>query len=314
MMYEKLDYILAIAEERNLTKAAQKLFVSQPTLTVHLNRLESQLGVKLFDRSTSPVTITPAGQFYIEKMKQIADQERAVRSSLQGIANPAQTLNVGIGQVRGRHWLPLILPTFCKMHPDIKIQLFQLPEASIADSLQQGQLDILIGILPSMRSDIEVITLLKEHMFLLASHSFQILTPQERSLGIDTPAIVQPSRLNGLPFIIPSPDLGLYKSYETLLRLNHFQPGRTIAVNDSSTGMHLARKGLGVQLLPGSLMILNPEITSQTLDFFQLPNMPDDRKCSVAFRRDTLKMELIQDFLTIIDQEVIPQCVAITKC
>ena len=68
MLYEKLDYVLAIAEEQNLTRAAKKLYISQPTLTMYLNRLEENLGVKLFDRRNTPITITPAGRRYIEKM------------------------------------------------------------------------------------------------------------------------------------------------------------------------------------------------------------------------------------------------------
>lgn len=62
MLYEKLDYVLAIAEEQNLTRAAKKLYISQPTLTMYLNRLEENLGVKLFDRRKTPITHHPCRQ------------------------------------------------------------------------------------------------------------------------------------------------------------------------------------------------------------------------------------------------------------
>ena len=79
MLYEKLDYVLAIAEEQNLTRAAKKLYISQPTLTMYLNRLEENLGVKLFDRRKTPITITPAGRRYIEKMTEISEEEQILR-------------------------------------------------------------------------------------------------------------------------------------------------------------------------------------------------------------------------------------------
>ena len=60
MLYEKLNYVIAVAEEQNLTLAAKRLFISQPALTLYLNRLESELGVKLFNRGKSPVTLTDA--------------------------------------------------------------------------------------------------------------------------------------------------------------------------------------------------------------------------------------------------------------
>ena len=105
MLYEKLNYIIAIAEERNLTQAAKRLYISQPTLTLYLNRLENELGVKLFDRTKSPVTLTDAGAYYLEKMKKIYASAQALRSQIHFIANPTQTLLVGIGQVRGHHLL-----------------------------------------------------------------------------------------------------------------------------------------------------------------------------------------------------------------
>ena len=61
-MTYRLDYVLALAEERNLTKAAQKLYISQPTLTKYITRLEQDLGVQLFDRTVQPIRITRAGR------------------------------------------------------------------------------------------------------------------------------------------------------------------------------------------------------------------------------------------------------------
>ena len=113
MMYEKLEYVLAIAEEQNLTRAARKLYISQPTLTLYLNRLEAELGVRLFDRGRTPIRLTDAGRYYIDKMKQIYYAELALRNDLRLVADPEQTLVIGIGQVRGHHWLPKLLPGFC---------------------------------------------------------------------------------------------------------------------------------------------------------------------------------------------------------
>ena len=83
MLYEKLDYVLAIAEEQNLTRAAKKLYISQPTLTMYLNRLEENLGVKLFDRRKTPITITPAGRRYIEKMTEISEEEQILQRRIK---------------------------------------------------------------------------------------------------------------------------------------------------------------------------------------------------------------------------------------
>ncbi len=71
MMIDKMDYIFAIAREQNLTRAAKRLFVAQSTLTMYLNRVEQELGIKLFDRSKTPILPTPAGALCIEELKKI---------------------------------------------------------------------------------------------------------------------------------------------------------------------------------------------------------------------------------------------------
>lgn len=119
MLYEKLDYVLAIAEEQNLTRAAKKLYISQPTLTMYLNRLEENLGVKLFDRRKTPITITPAGRRYIEKMTEISEEEQILRGELKSVQNPAQTFRIGSARVRGHYWLPPLLRILSKQHPDM---------------------------------------------------------------------------------------------------------------------------------------------------------------------------------------------------
>ena len=119
MLYEKLDYVLAIAEEQNLTRAAKKLYISQPTLTMYLNRLEENLGVKLFDRKKNPITITPAGRRYIEKMTEISEEEQILRGELKSVQNPAQTFRIGSSRVRGHYYLPPLLRILSKQHPDM---------------------------------------------------------------------------------------------------------------------------------------------------------------------------------------------------
>ena len=99
-----------MAEERNLTRAARKAFISQPTLTNYINRLEEQLGVKLFDRSVTPIEITRAGALYIEQMKKIQLAETNLRNELRILGSMETVFHLGIGATRGNHWLPLLLP------------------------------------------------------------------------------------------------------------------------------------------------------------------------------------------------------------
>ena len=308
MLYEKLNYIIAIAEERNLTQAAKRLYISQPTLTLYLNRLENELGVKLFDRSKSPVTLTDAGAYYLEKMKKIYASEQALRSQIHFIANPTQTLLVGIGQVRGHHWLPLFLPTFCSIHPDINVQILQETEQHMYEDLQKQKLDVGIGVFPAS-TDIEMVEIMEETLFFAAHRKFGLIPDHLRGKhDMKNPYIVQPDQLNGLPFIIPQVSNGLYDTYETILQNNQIHPSRTISINNLSTGLLLNVKGLGVQLLSGSVVYFSHEPGVNQLDLFLLENMPETRKCTAIYQGGNIKQKLIQDLIRTLKNEVLPWC------
>lgn len=308
MLYEKLNYIIAIAEERNLTQAAKRLYISQPTLTLYLNRLENELGVKLFDRSKSPVTLTDAGAYYLEKMKKIYASEQALRSQIHFIANPTQTLLVGIGQVRGHHWLPLFLPTFCSIHPDINVQIVQETEQQMYEDLQKQKLDVGIGVFPAS-TDIEMVEIMEETLFFAAHRKFGLIPDHLRGKhDMKNPYIVQPDQLNGLPFIISQVSNGLYATYETILQNNQIHPSRTISINNLSTGLLLNVKGMGVQLLSGSVVYFSHEPGVNQLDLFLLENMPETRKCTAIYQGGNIKQKLIQDLIRTLKNEVLPWC------
>lgn len=311
MLYEKLNYVLTIAEEQNLTRAAKRLFISQPTLTLYLNRLEAELGAKLFDRTKSPITLTEAGRFYIENMKKIAASEQLVRNDIKLLANPDQTLVIGIGQVRGHHWLPAILPNFCAMHPGINIQIQQSAEQQMNDALTNGKIDVAFGVLPASSVQLEVVDLIYESLFLVAHKSFGLIPAFIRTkFDADNPYPVEPQKLDGLPFIAPQVSNGLYDSYEKLILKSGIHPSRTISINNLNTGFQLVRRGLGVQLLSGSLLQVDEEykLDLHDLDFCILEDMPSSRKCVAAYQPDNAKAKLIRDLLQIIQETLLPEC------
>lgn len=301
MLTDRLNYVLAIAEERNITAAARKLYVSQPTLTVYLNRLESELGVKLFDRSRTPITLTPAGVYYIEEMKKIEESEQKMRSSIRLVADPSRTLLVGIGQVRGSNWLPQILPDFCSIHPDVNVQILQAVESRQGEMLKNGRLDLAIGHLPPSVQNFEVYEFDPEPICLCAHKKFGLIPSDVRSQYTPLhPYEIPVEALNGLPFIAPDVGNGSYEIYRESI-LNHgVIPSRIISINNQKTGFALTVQGLGVQLVAGVQLIEN----ISELDYLTVSGMPLSRSCCAAYSENSQKAVLIRDFIRLIDQNV----------
>lgn len=126
------EYFLTIAQENSISRAAEKLYISQSSLSQYLAKLESGLEVKLFDRSTNPIQITEAGKIY----QQFLESERYLYQRLQSDLNEenrsrSQRVSVGLGTWRGSLLLPEILPPFLTQHPRARVELREFPVSEL---------------------------------------------------------------------------------------------------------------------------------------------------------------------------------------
>ena len=136
MTLTQLHYTLAVAEEGNFTKAAEKCFVTQPTLSMQVQKLEEELTIKLFNRNTKPISLTPIGLKVIEQAKVILKEAKRmddVVTSEKGIIGG--DFRIGIIPTVMPTLLPLFLSTFIKNFPKVNLKIEELNTASIILSL-----------------------------------------------------------------------------------------------------------------------------------------------------------------------------------
>lgn len=120
MEFRQLLYTIQIATERNFSRAAEKLHIAQPSLSQQLAKLEKELGVLLFKRSTNSVELTYAGSVFVEKAQQIVDMTDQLRREMEDIADMRKgRLVVGSLPMTGSHVLPHVLPVFRESYPNI---------------------------------------------------------------------------------------------------------------------------------------------------------------------------------------------------
>lgn len=313
MLLDRLEYVIAVAEVQNITRAAEQLHISQPALTIYLNRLESELGVKLFDRTKNPIQLTDAGRYYLEEMKKVRAATQSIRQDLQAIADPTRTLRLGIGQVRGNHWLPIILPIFCQQYPRVNVHVMQSTESRMAELLLQDKIDLVFGALPdltlSSERQLEIVKLFPapESLLLAAHRAYGLVPPEIRDrFDYRRPYTIDPKSLEGLPFIVPEVSNGLYDPLHTILSSHNLHPSRTITVTNMTTGLQLTIRGLGVQLIysVGPRFAALPDM--DRLDFFVLNPMPVGHPCVAAYRPNNVKTEGIQSMIRIVQDKILP--------
>ena len=143
-MNEKhMQYVLTVLKEGSFTNAAKKLYVSQPSLSQIIKTAESNLGAPIFDRSTDPITLTPAGQLYVEAARQVTTISTNLRKQVEELSKEEfGTIRLGISVKRGMELLPELYPRFKKRFPHVGLELHEQGSATMEKSVLEGEVGI----------------------------------------------------------------------------------------------------------------------------------------------------------------------------
>ena len=177
MDLDKSRYLIAIAELKSFSKAAESCYVSQPAMTRYIKGLENELGVKLFDRSSSPVQLTYAGERYVDGIRRILDlKERLDQEMLEIASRKKDRLMIGMHATRSYTWLPRILPAFRQEQPNVEVKLLEGNYIELQQALAKEIIDVFfIGTSPKTDEGLEFIPLCREQMALVVSRTHPLM-------------------------------------------------------------------------------------------------------------------------------------------
>lgn len=149
MTLTELRYIVAVARERHFGHAAQTCFVSQPTLSVAIKKLEEELGVTLFERGPGEVSVTPVGQRVVEQAQRVLEEASRVKELAASGHDPlAGTLRLGAIYTIGPYLLPKLIPVLRRMAPAMQLMIQENFTHRLAEMLKQGEVDVILVALP----------------------------------------------------------------------------------------------------------------------------------------------------------------------
>lgn len=307
MTLDKFEYVLAVAEEKNLTKAAKRLYISQPGLTSYINKLEQYLGIKLFDRSTSPIRVTEAGALYISRMQEIQKEEALLRLTLQDMGSSRRVFRIGMGGTRGTHWLPILIPAFQSANPGVLIQLQDGGLQVLEDGIRNRDLDVAFGAMNSGYPELEYHVIHREYIYCVIPRSFpfsQQFAPDEAT--VSHPALIDGAELHGLPFLIPLPNNGFYHITRQIFQQYKIVPRETLALSNLDIAYKLAGKGCGALIINAfDFHQWHPNLANQ-LAFCILSNPPICRQAMLTYRGDSNNMDLVESLINIIKEKLQP--------
>lgn len=170
MNLQQASYILKVYECGSISSAAKELYVSQPALSHAIQVVEKDIGARIFDRTTVPISLTYAGERYLEAAKQLMELNHNLSLQLEEIKKEESgRLVIGISTLRGAVFLPSILPEFHRRYPGVEIKLIETGSTQMEERLLNGKVDLAFLISVQEKAhQIEYLRLCKERMVLYA--------------------------------------------------------------------------------------------------------------------------------------------------
>lgn len=277
-----------LAEEMNMRKAAERLFVSQPALSQRLQNIEKEWGVQLFIRSQKGLTLTPAGELVISFVNEVLAMEEKVKESINALNEEVYgTLKIAVATIVGQNWLPKVLKKYIERYPNVKISLITGWSSEILKALYEDEVHIgIIRGTPDWKGI--KIHLFEDHLYLVDRE----ITSPDQVLSTDR------------PFIQFKSDSNYYQEIqEWWHRKFQIPPKRTVIVDQIETCKQMAFNGIGYAILP-SITLHGGE-----KNIFKLPLLDEHGK---PLKRDTwllgyesaFKLKQVQAFNDLVQEHI----------
>jgi LysR family hydrogen peroxide-inducible transcriptional activator len=288
MEMHQLRYFVAVADEGSFSRAAERCFVSQPSLSQQIIKLEQEVGRPLFDRAGRRVLLTDAGRLLLEHARAVLMTiENATRQLKEVHCDSSGRLTVGVIPTIASYLLPPVIATFRRTHPRVELMIQEDYTQRLVASVRQGDLDIAIAALPIDDDQLTLETLGTDPL-VLAVPSGHPLARKRRPVLRD---------LNQEPFVLISDMHCLGEQVMSICRSHEIQPKLVCRGAQISTVQALIALGEGVSLLP--LMSREADRSRHTV-YRELPEDKPERTVVALRHRHRYHTSHAREFLEIV--------------
>ncbi|MBT8295201.1 MAG: hydrogen peroxide-inducible genes activator [Gramella sp.] len=284
MTITQLHYVLAVAEHKNFTKAAQKVFVTQPTLSMQIQKLEDELEVTIFDRTKKPIQLTEVGEKIVQQARNIVNESDRITDIVdQQKGFIGGIFRLGVIPTIMPTLLPMFIGSFIKKYPKVKLKIEELHTEAILDKLKEGHLDAAIAATPLGVDGIKENVLYYEPFVPYIPSAFHTVESEKitvEDLDINNILLLEDGHCfkDGI--------LNLCKASK-----DYGDDQLQLESGSFETLIKLANEGLGMTLLPYLHTLDLKEEEKKNLKMFKDP-VPA-REVSLIYNRSELKMQII---------------------
>ena len=280
MNTKQVQYAIELAKTKNFSQVSDKLNISQPTLSKQIINLENTLGVKLFERSTASVSVTPAGEHFVREAQKLLFREEQLIRSMEEYSNEEKgRLTIGISPFRNLFLMPQIVSAVKQAFPGIQVILHETNSDQLRKEAAEGKYDFAIVNLPVDESQLDVVCL-EEELLVLAVPNTMV---DRLHVPVDAGQI-DFADCKDIPFVVMAKSQEMRRYFDSLCADCDVLPEISLEVSGGiTTAWSMARAGLGATLLP--LSFFGNRQFDNNLTLFKLKGMDYRRQPAIVTRR-----------------------------
>lgn len=257
---------ILLSKVLNFSQTAEQLGITQPALSKQILSLEKELGVTLFDREHTPLSLTPAGEYFITQVNDLIYREdQLIKSLSEYNSGKNGSLTIGITPFRSLYMMPELLKKIKAKYPGIKVILQEENSTTLRREALEGKYDFAIVNLPVDSSILNVTPLEPDVLVLAVPNTMLELLPEECLQCKDYMDFKYTSKL---PFVVLSPNQELRNLFDGLCIASDFIPNISTEVVGITSAWAMAKAGLGATLLP--LQFVNNQYQNDSFTLFKI--------------------------------------------
>ncbi|MFJ7971674.1 LysR substrate-binding domain-containing protein [Psychrobacillus sp. NPDC096389] len=312
-MLKNMEYVYAVYVKKSFSKAAEELYISQPALSATIKKVEEEIGLPIFDRSSNPIQLTPAGEYYIQNIENIMNLEKEMRSYFDSLLdNNRGTINVGAASFFCTSILPTIAQNFQLEYPDYTINILEANADDLMKCLRTGIVDIIIDVEKRDTKLFESVVWEEEQILLAVPISYEVNNSLEKyRLGFDDVASgrylsekypkVSLKEFENENFLFMKKGNDLYQRGLKMCRKAGFTPNVSMYLDQLLTSYYIACNGKGIAFVrAGVTQFLE---ATDKLYFYKIDDENSYRNIMLYYKKSPPLSKVGMDFIDFMNKK-----------
>lgn len=255
MELKQYQYILKVAELKNITKAAEELFITQPSLSHFIAKVEQELGTRIFNRSFVPLSLTPAGEVYVETARTILGLNYRMKELVRDISDSRKgVITIGMSHARASYFLPYAFENFKKAYPYVDICTLETKSCQVEEDVLKGRCDLGIIPLPCLNDELKHEKVFREELILVSGQ------PIKSSFGPSGHQYVDLKCVENDPFILLKKGHGIRTALDSLFIKQGVRVRNIMETTSNETAYRIATTGMALSVVPETTIFLSNHV------------------------------------------------------